>query len=355
MRIYTASGVSAYTVNGAHSAVTVFQPNSPVGNIPNHIAASAQSPSCASGINAIRVYTATGVAPYTVRSNHLNAFVNLLPGTYTLTVQAWDNCGKVLKSQFNQTVGGQTDGYLYAVNQSSGNVSEFQVNNGVLTNPNGSGTPPQFPAGTSPNFIAVDPGGWFAYVLAKNGIYAYQTSQSNGALTPVSGSPFAISGTGPSDIAIDPNGNFVFVSFQTSNTVSAYSINRSSGALTKTASVIGSGGLFALNTDFSGQYLYAINNNFNSTQIFGYKINLDTGALSAVSGSPYTIPNANSGFALTAPGNYLYAGTGTLTGGAYGYSVNFSTGALKEISGSPSIHGVPMKPRAEFVKLVFND
>lgn len=390
MRIYTASGVSAYTTSGAHietfvslkpgsyntvvqawdncggvgkttvpinvhsfMAVTVFMPNSPVGNIPNHIAASAQSPSCAAGINAMRIYTASGVAPYTVHANHLNAFVNVLPGTYDFTVQAWDKCGKVIKFQFTQTVGGAPDGYLYAVSQSTANVSEFQINNGVLVNPNGSGAPPQFPAAGSPNFIAVDPGGWFAYVLSKNGIYAYQISQSNGALVPVSGSPFSNGGTGPSDIAIDPNGDFVLASYQTSNTVAIYQIDRSSGALTKKSTVTGSGGLSAVNTDFSGQYVYAVDNIPNAVHVFGYKINFDSGALSPVPGSPYTVgnsvqPNAQNGFALAAVSNYLYVGTLTTPRGqAFGYSVNFSSGALTPIHTSSAwlIDGVAPYPQ----------
>jgi 6-phosphogluconolactonase (cycloisomerase 2 family) len=284
----------------------------------------------------MRIYTASSVSPYTVHSNHLNAFVNLLPGTYNFTVQAWDNCG-VLKSGFTQAVGGQADAYLYAVNKSAGNVAEFKINNGVLTNPNGNVAPPQFAAGSSPNYIAVDPGGWFAYVLAQDGVHAYQINQTDGALVPVPGSPFAINGQKPSDIVMDPNGNFVFISFQSSNTVSVYRVDRSSGGLTNTATVQLSGGIYAVNSDFSGQYLYAINQNFSSVQVFGYKINMDNGDLSGVPGSPYTIPNADSGIALTPTKNYLYAGTGTVTGEVFGYSVNFSTGALTQIAGATGV------------------
>ena len=393
IRIYTAPGINAYTVGGAHletfidpkpgtydtvvqawdncggvgkafvtinvnsdTAVTVFMPSSPAGQIPNHLAASAQRPSCAAGINAMRIYTANGVAPYTVHSSYLNAFVNLLPGTYNFTVQAWDNCGKVLKSTFTQTLAGQTDGYLYAVNGGvNGTVAEFQLDDGVLSNPNGDGLPPQFQTASGPQSIAIDPGGWFAYVLTMGGISAYEVSQTNGALMPISGSPFRTNGSS-SDITIDPNGNFLSICDKNLNSISVYRIDRSSGALTETATIYGSAGfngLAAVSTDSSGQYLYAVNQNYSSVQVFGYRINLDTGALTEVPGSPYTVgnavtPNPDSGFALSSVANYLYVGTQTGTGQAFGYSVNFSTGELTPIPTSTAwlIDEVPAYPRA---------
>jgi hypothetical protein len=338
----------------SNTGVTVFMPNSPVGQIPNHIAASAQNPSCAAGINAMRIYTANGVAPYTVHANRLNAFVNLLPGTYNFVVQAWDNCGNVFKSSFTQTATGGADGYLYApIGTTNGYISELLINNGVLVNPNGSGAPPKFPAPfDAPNYLAADPGGWFLYGLSVAGIDAYQVNQSNGALTLLPGSPLNSNGD-VSDIAVDPNGNFLFICDKQLDTIIVYRIDRSSGALTQTASVTTPPGqLAAVTTDFSGQYVYSINaGNNQSVQIFGYKLNLDNGTLTAVSGSPYTIQNAYNGFAIGATSSYLYAATQTGTGQAYGYTVNFSTGALTPIHTSSAflLDEVPANARALLV------
>lgn len=247
----------------------------------------------------MRIYTANGTSPNTVLSNHLNTFVNLAPGTYTLTVQAWDNCGHVYKSQYTQSGGGGTGGCLYAVNNGQGKVVQFDIANGVLTNQNGSGNPPSYAAGSGANEIAVDPGSWFAYVTTSNGIVGYQIDQSNGALMPMPGTPFALNGTQPNDISIDPNGNFLFVPYYSSNTVSVYRIDRSSGALTNTATVTGANGMSAASADFTGQYLYAINYYIHSTEIWGYRIDEDNGTLTAVPGSPYTPANASLGSALT--------------------------------------------------------
>jgi Lactonase, 7-bladed beta-propeller len=395
MRIYTAPGVSAYTVDGAHietfiplsagsystvvqawdncggvgkttvditvntaAGVSVFLPQSSSANIPVHIAASAQNPDCSAGINAIRIYTGNGIAPYTVDSNSVNTFVNLLPGTYDLTVQAWDNCGHVYKAPLTQTAVAAADGYLYAVNEN--NVAQFNINSGVLTNPNGSGNPPTFNATTTALSIAIDPGGWFAWVFTTNGIYGYQIDQTNGNLWTMPGSPFPLNGTPigepsgflygqPNAIAVDPNGNFLFAAYYGSNTVVSYQINRSSGAITPEATVTGYGEMTAVGTDFTGQYVYAINNesnnqNTDASTLFGYQINQNNGALTAVPGSPYAFPSNTYGggsvsstmLASGSPGSVLlYTITAGPTGDVWGYSVDYGTGALTAVPGSP--------------------
>ncbi len=380
MRIYTAPGVNAYTVDGDHietfiplkagtystvvqawdncggvaktpvnisvnsnAGVSVFLPSSSSAGTPVHVAASAQNPDCSGGISALRIYTANGTTPYTIDSNQLNTFVNLLPGTYGLTVQAWDNCGHVYKSQLTETATGKADGYLYAVN-GSGVVSEFEINAGVLTNANGNdNTPPGVAIPSALTSIAIDPGGWFAYVVGQYGIYGFQIDQSSGVLRAMPGSPFALNGTFPTDVAVDPNGNFLFVAYNSSNAVGVYAINRSSGAITQTASATQSGGTYAVTADFTGQYLYAINQNDTSAEIWGYKINLNSGILTAVPGSPYTIANSYSGVAVSSTmlssgsrsSPLLYAQTDGPGFPLMGYSVNYGTGALTVVPGSP--------------------
>jgi hypothetical protein len=197
MRIYTADHVAAYTVNGAHletfiklapgtyntvvqawdncggvaktpitltvtstAGVSVFMPNTTSSSHPVHIAASAQNSACAAGINAIRIYTADGVSPYTVNSNQLDTYLTLVPGTYKLTVQAWDNCGHVYKSQFNQPVTTTPDAYLYAVNapaNAASDIYQFKIaSNGFLKNPNGNNALPEFAAGSGPGTCEPD-------------------------------------------------------------------------------------------------------------------------------------------------------------------------------------------------------
>lgn len=384
MRIYSAPGVDAFDTYGAHietfialssgnhstvvqawdncggvgkttvdvtvnsnAGVSVFLPKGSSAGIPVHIAASAQNPACTAGINAIRIYTGSGVSPYTVESDHVNTFVNLLPGSYDLTVQAWDNCGNVFKTPLRETAVGAADGYLYATTATSGansadEIAEFRIKSGVLSNPNGTGKPPSFPAASGASSIVVDPGGWFVYALTSSALYGYQIDQTNGHLIYLPGSPFPLNGNGPTAMAIDPNGNFLFVTYNSTNTVECYRINRSSGDLTEIQSVTGSGGMNQVTTDFTGQYVYADNNSNDSVTVWGWAINPNNGNLTAVPGSPYAVPQGNyNGGALTStmlPSDspaqpLLYVQIGGPSNPQMGYGVNFGTGALTDTPG----------------------
>ncbi|MGA9419790.1 MAG: beta-propeller fold lactonase family protein, partial [Candidatus Cybelea sp.] len=75
----------------------------------------------------------------------------------------------------------------------------------------------------------------FAYVpnALGNNIFAY-TMKANGSLSPVAGSPFS-TGSEPWGAVVDPKGKFVYVTNLSSNNVSAYTINVTTGALTAVA------------------------------------------------------------------------------------------------------------------------
>ena len=120
------------------------------------------------------------------------------------------------------------------INGVSGAVSAFSISsNGALTPVPGS----PFPAGLVPESLAVDPTGKFAYVANLKslsfsffGAVSAFGIGSNGALTPVPGSPFP-AGFNPHSVAVDHTGKFAYVANEFSNNVSAFSIG-SNGALT---------------------------------------------------------------------------------------------------------------------------
>jgi DNA-binding beta-propeller fold protein YncE len=124
--------------------------------------------------------------------------------------------------------------FAYVANDSGNSVSAFSIGaNGALTPVPGS----PFAAGIGPLSVAVDPTGKFAYVLNVetppdfiNGTVLAYSIGANGALTPVSGSPFA-AGSLPQSVAVDPTGKFAYVANGLSNNVSAFSIG-ANGALT---------------------------------------------------------------------------------------------------------------------------
>ncbi len=104
--------------------------------------------------------------------------------------------------------------------------------------------------------------GRFAYVAneTSNTISAFSIDAATGALTPVAGSPFASTGTTPVAVTVDPNGTYLYVANNGSNNVSVFSIDNATGALTSAGDPIGAGAApFAVLVDPSNQFLYVAN------------------------------------------------------------------------------------------------
>jgi 6-phosphogluconolactonase len=76
--------------------------------------------------------------------------------------------------------------------------------------------------------VAIDPTGKFVYVAnAGSGNVSAYSIGANGALTPISGSPFAAGGESvaePFSLAVDPTGKFAYVANGVGANVVAYSI-----------------------------------------------------------------------------------------------------------------------------------
>ncbi len=224
--------------------------------------------------------------------------------------------------------------FAYVTNYGDNTVSVYAINsNGVLTTV---GSPVS--AGALPISIAVNPAGTFAYVANQgdNTVSAYSIDAS-GALIAV-GSP-AVEGIAPYSVAVDPTGSFAYVANLGSNTVSAYSINTSTGALT------GVGNTFAASTDPfatttnptsvtvnpAGTFAYVANSGDDS--VSAYSINATTGVLTAV-GSPVAAGVFPRSVAVNPAGTFVYvANNGSNSVSAY--SINTITGALTAVTGSP--------------------
>src|SRR5262249_52329947 len=122
-----------------------------------------------------------------------------------------------------------------------GNVSVYRVDpsTGALTwveNTTNIGIP-----GAGPSMVAVDPSGKFAYVSGGGLVTAFTIDQITGALTPTNPPTFA-AGLNTLWVAVDPNDKFVYTTNHgdfgggtTPGSVSAYSIDPATGALTQIA------------------------------------------------------------------------------------------------------------------------
>lgn len=326
-------GKTPITVTVASTGgVTVYTPTvSTAPASPIHFVASASATStCTKGIASIRIYSAPGVKAYTVNSNGLDTFVSLPSGTYSSTIQAWDKCGGVYKTPVTLTAQNSPGRMLYMATPDLNYVSEYGVNDGgslqtavQWTMPNG---PPQ-------DFVA-DRAGAFAYATVALGIEAFTIDHTTRALTEVPGSPFAPAGSGPFKLAIDPQGNFVYVTFSGSNTVASYRINRNSGALKFNASAAAGNGAGAVKTDPSGKFLYVANSVDNT--VSAYRIDWTSGSLTPVVGSPFATGLDPNVFATS--NNYLYLFGGNPFGvpkSISGYAIDTASGALTPVPGSP--------------------
>lgn len=226
---------------------------------------------------------------------------------------------------------------LYAANRDSGDISAYLIdptngNLGLVT-----GSPfkvdPSSSTATNPQSMAISPNGSFLYTAnPTQGTIAGFAIASDGSLSPVPGSPFAVgtAGTSPSFLAVHPSGSFLYAADPGNNAVLGFSIG-SNGAISPIAGSPFAAGLgtAALSMTPQGSFLYASNSGDNT--LSGYSIS-NSGALTQVSGSPFLTGGNVPGFVL-ATGSFVYVadqGTNDIAGFAIA-----NTGTLTKVKGSP--------------------
>ena len=253
---------------------------------------------------------------------------------YSVTVDPTDRFAYVANN-------GSSDISLYTINASTGALSQVSCGSPGTTGCSGASPPTNFTSGSTPRSIAIDPTGKFAYVanyggtisvftidalsgaLTKVGadvtvggyltsvtvdptgsfvyvaeyivpyVAAYAIDTSTGALTAVSGSPFAAGQNAtayPYSVSVDPSGRFAYVTNYGNNSVTAYTIDAMSGALTRIncTAVTGCTGYdfvagtnpVSIKVDLSGKFAYVANYGSNNVSVFA--IDSVTGVLSSV-------------------------------------------------------------------------
>ena len=166
-------------------------------------------------------------------------------------------------------------------------------------------------------------------------VSGYTIDPSTGALTAIAGSPFTTGGD-PRSMAVDPSGKFAYVADFTGN-VLGYTINPSTGALTAIAgSPFAAGqGPQSVAVDPSGKFAYVAN--FGGG-VSGYTIGPTTGALTPIAGSPFAAGNGPNSVAVDPSGKFAYV-TNFSGNNVSGYTIDPSTGALTAVAGSPFAAG----------------
>jgi 6-phosphogluconolactonase len=240
-------------------------------------------------------------------------------------------------------VGTQDKKYVFVGNEGSNDVSAFAVNSasGALTAVPGS----PFPVGTDPKALALyGVFGFGTYLYVANAgsdtVSAFAVDPSSGALTPLSPATFA-TGKSPSSIAVDPSLGYIYVANNGgSNDVSAFSVDIGTGLLTPVpGSPFPAGAnplslaLGAAQDGTQPPFLYTANPDATNPSISGFSI--ISGAPTPLSGSPFPVAVSHD-IATDRTGAYLYVTAGS---GVIGYRIDGTTGMLAPLPGFPVVTG----------------
>ncbi len=244
--------------------------------------------------------------------------------------------------------------FAYVSNEASFTVSAYTINasTGALTevDQNGAAAGTAVAAGQDPRSVTVDPSGKFAYVAnaTANSISAYTINASTGALTEIDQNG-AAAGTAvateltPQSVTVDPSGKFAYAANLISNTVSAYTIDTSTGVLTNIGVAVPTGTYpISVTVDPTGKFAYVANN--GSNDVSAYTINATTGALSIIGTVP-TGAGTNPRSVMVDPSAKFAYVANANSNNVQVFTINASTGALTSagsVSGRSSLISIAM-------------
>jgi 6-phosphogluconolactonase len=201
------------------------------------------------------------------------------------------------------------------------------------------------PGGTQT--MITNPAGTLLFVedLAGTAIYTYQIGQGGVLAATNNGSPVIVPGL-PENLTTDGLGKFLYVTLEPvgagSAEIGAYAIS-SSGSLTAVSGSPFPYSIYQAEGDPSGKFLIGTASESAIPSLYVFNIQstgTNAGAISPVTGSPFLTVNPPHSIAVqpNTSGNLIYSFSLSTTGGnnpIEGYELNASTGALTAISGSP--------------------
>ncbi|MBI3544905.1 MAG: beta-propeller fold lactonase family protein [Deltaproteobacteria bacterium] len=233
--------------------------------------------------------------------------------------------------------------FVYVTKQGTNDVSVYTLNNDgslsflSLTSTGG---------GLAPQGIATDALGRFAYVANRdsNSLSAFSIAASTGALTYLGGYP---TDAQPQLPVVDPSGRRIYVANKGASTVTAYSINSSTGALTLIGARATGNAPIGMAIDASGSFAFVAGSGANTISV--HAIDSTTGALGAA--QAYAAGSAPAQLAFDTVGSVLYAansGDGTVSV----FSEAAGTGVLallQTAAAGAGATGVAMAPDRSYV------
>ncbi|MDH4286459.1 MAG: lactonase family protein, partial [Gallionella sp.] len=265
-----------------------------------------------------------------------------------------------------------TGQFAYVANSKSDSISAYSINSAsgalVVIDADGAagGVQASIATGDNPTSIAIHPSGKFAYAVNQgngsttgNTISAYSIDITSGALSAIdadgatAGTQSSIAtGAFPYAVTVDPFGKFVYVANYTGGTISGYTINPTTGALTSVGTAVAAGtGPSSIVTDPTGKCALVTNNTSNN--VMSYTINQTTGVLtsaSTVAGAAGSAPRSVAVDPNT--GLYAYVANAGLAS-VSAYSVNPTTCVIAPIDTDTAV-GVQTSIAAGSVPLSIN-
>ena len=305
----------------------------------------------ASGATSYDVYFGASSPPPLLGNTSVTHYQTAAPSpgtTYYWKIVAVNAAGPSPSSVWSFTTPGSTpsvSGLPLAIvgNRGSNDLSAYAIDaSGTLTAVPGS----PFSTGTdTPNSVAIDSIHGFVYVAPFGGdtIAGFSINRSTGTLTPISGSPFAVSSA--IALAVDPGGRFVYV--VGGQSIDAFTIDAGSGALYAMSGspFVGGSRPHSIAVDPSGQFVYVADCGLGqgcagtgSGGVWAYQIDAETGALTVLPGSPYLAGLNPNSIAVDPAGHFVYV-TNSGSGNLSGFAISAGRGTLIPVPGSPFATG----------------
>ena len=232
----------------------------------------------------------------------------------------------------------------FVSNSLSNDLSSYTVgSNGGLTAATASQK-----VGIAPHGIAVDAGGKFLFVanqgtsgVLESGTISVFSIQTSAALTEVAGSPFSVAtvldtvNPGPSAVAVTPDGKYLYSANQFTGTVSAFSVDSASGALTAVATspYVAGTSPSGLAITPNGNFLYVTNSGSSNVSAFTVCDHASPscvspdGHLEPLAGSPFSAGLGPVYIAISSTGNFAYV-VDQISNQLSGYKIGPGTGVL---------------------------
>jgi 6-phosphogluconolactonase len=227
------------------------------------------------------------------------------------------------------------DTFVY-IGSLSGGIYAYTINSdGSLSVANG-GSP--VATGVSPITMKVDPTGqWLIVADLTPQVYVFSIDAGTGALTS-SGNPVGLDIGTTSNLYITPNGQYVFISLGTGG-VDLLTFNTTTGVISKLNSILNpkvSGySDQGLASDPNSKYLFVTETGINAVRVLS--INATGALLTELATSPVKTGLGPSQVIVTTSGSYVYV-TNRTDGTISGFALS-ANGALTALSGSPYTTG----------------